>query len=316
MKFTTRAPAFDVEELFPFLRSRGKSAIRLHPRRKVNLPPDSSKFGGSIIWPRDEAFPEHPISGLKAVPLLQLRKQDVPEMPFPPSADLMQMLWFPVYGDSPLVFWRTLDSLTNTHLLEPSYPDRSRRFEFHESLAYIVHECAVHPERIIEYPNFFDELTESNLEAIENWEVTNGRLAHEHIYWSQLSTCPGSKVGGYPQWGWIDPWIPKNAEGQPLEFLMKFSDNEWEDEISRLRWQPIEDKNPNRYMQVIERESHREYEIIKTIKHGEPLTSDQEQALRVLSDPRSGIGTMLGHPMNIFLDRTVTPWQVVVDPPI
>jgi hypothetical protein len=308
MKFTTRAPAFDVEELFPFLRGRGKPAIRLHPRRKANLPPDSSKFGGSIIWPRDEEFPEHPISGLKAVPLLQLRKEDVPEMPFPPSADLMQMLWFPVYGDSPLVFWRTLDSLTNTHLLEPFYPDRSYGDFYHvnEYLAYIVEECAVHPERIIEYPNFFDELTEANLEAIENWEGTNGRLAHEDIYWSQLSICPGSKVGGYPQWGWSDPWIPKNAEGQPLEFLMKISGSEWDGGSSDKRWQPTELDSTNGY------------KLLLKMRDGDypSFTPEEKRDFEKLREACDAIGVMLNHPMNIFLDRTVTPWKVVVDPPV
>jgi hypothetical protein len=306
MKFTTRAPTFDVEELFPFLRGRGKPAIRLHPRRKANLPPDSSKFGGSIIWPRDEAFPEHPFIGLKAVPLLQLRKEDVPEMPFFPGSNLMQMLWFPTHGDPPLVFWRNLETLRDAIVLKPIYIPDEEGF----GIAYHVNECAIHPETVIEYPGIMDidELRDVEIQAFRDWETTTS-VAGEFTYSAQLSICPGSKVGGYPQWGWTDPDIPENAQGQPLEFLMKISDNEWDGGSSDERWQPLEDVTPSGYDFEEQLSDGTHYTRRK-------YTLEEEQELENLREARDAIGTMLAHPMNIFLDRTVTPWQVVVDPPV
>ena len=206
MKFTTHDPEFDVEQLFSFLRGRGLPTLRLHPRRQQNLPPNISKFGGEIIWSRDEPFPEDPYSEMKAVPVLQLRQEDFPNMPFMPETNLMQLLWIPQSSDSTgydpklEVFWRKLEAAENTALLEPDY---------HESEdMYRVAECAIHLERVIEYP-YIGELNKVEQQAICDWEATISprrslNFSPEAVYQYRLSTCPGSKVGGYPQWSGQD----------------------------------------------------------------------------------------------------------------
>ncbi len=170
--FTTRAPEFDVEHLFDFLRGRAKPARRLHPRRQLDLPPDVSKFGGAILWPHDEPFPEDPYSELRAVPVLQLLREDVPELEFFEDTDCLQILWYPEFYDADLylgpqveLHWRHRAKLKNAGLLEPVYWEDDNGFR--------VEECAIHPEIVLEYPYIWS-LSSTEQSAIRAWEKTQG----------------------------------------------------------------------------------------------------------------------------------------------
>jgi hypothetical protein len=314
MKFTTQRPEFDVEELFPFLRGRGLPTLRLHPRRQQDLPPDISKFGGNFIWSSDEPFPEDPYSEMKAVPVLQLRLEDVPHMPFPPNANLMQLLWIPQGYDSTYselkleVCWRNLETLENTVLLEPDYHD--------DEDMYRVEECAIHLEQVIEYP-YLGELSISEQQTIHDWEASISSplpqpLTPEPIYQYRLSTCPGSKVGGYPQWSGQDPIVPTNAQGQPLEYLLTISDNEW-DGGSFGRWRPIEQIAPPYGKTIFIEQPDGRFIQRQVFTDAEELENSNwdSQRYNQYNDDCNALSTYLKYGMNVYLDRSVNPWKVV-----
>ena len=313
MKFTTHKPEFDVEELFPFLRGRGLPTLRLHPRRQNNLPSDISKFGGNFIWSKDEAFPEDPYSEMKAVPVLQLRQEDAPSMPFPPNTNLMQLSWIPQSSDSTgydpklEVFWRKLEASENTVLLEPDYHEDEDMFR--------VEECAIHLENVIEYP-YLGELSIFERQAIHDWEATISPPLPPHfnpepVYQYQLSTCPGSKVGGYPDWSGQDPRIPMNAQGQPLEYLLTIADNEW-DGGSWGRWRPIEQIAPPYGKTIFIEQSDGRFiqrQVFTAEEEIENANWNSQKHDRYDND-RNALSTYLKYGMNVFLDRSVNPWTV------
>jgi uncharacterized protein YwqG len=313
MKFTTRKPEFDVEELFPFLRGLGLPTLRLHPRRQQNLPPNISKFGGNIVWSRDEPFPEDPYSEMKAIPVLQLRQKDVPNMPFMPETNLMQLLWIPQSSDSTgydpklEVFWRKLEASENTVVLEPDYHE--------DEDMYRVEECAIHLEQVIEYP-YVAELNANETQTIANWEASiaprKPPRTSEPIYQYRLSTCPGSKIGGYPQWSGQDPRVPTNAQGQPLEYLLTISDHEW-DGRSFGRWRPIEQIAPPDGKMVFTENadgSLSQRQEFTPVEELENLNWDL-QRYNQYNDDRNALGTYLKYGINVYLDRSVNPWKVV-----
>lgn len=314
MKFTTHDPEFDVEQLFPFLRGRGLPTLRLHPRRQQNLPADISKFGGNIIWSRDEPFPEDPYSEMKAVPVLQLRQEDVPNMPFMPETNLMQLLWIPQSSDSSgydpklEIFWRKLEAPENTVLLEPDYHEDEDGFR--------VEECAIHLESVIEYP-YIGVLGIAEQQAIRDWEATIApplphHFSSEPIYQYRLSTCPGSKVGGYPQWSGQDSHIPTNTRGQPLEYLLTIADDEW-DGGSWKRWRPIEQFAPPDGQRKFTENSDGSVTQSRAYTEAEELENarwDLQKYNRYHAN-QNALSTYLKYGMNVFLNRSVNPWTVV-----
>ncbi|HSI84810.1 MAG TPA: hypothetical protein VK970_13550, partial [Candidatus Methylacidiphilales bacterium] len=198
-RLLSQLPVIDVEERFPFLRGRGREAVRLHPRRRVGLNPLGSKIGGSIAWPCGEPFPICPERHCRAVPVMQLHKRDVPQLPFPPGTDLFQFLWYPQnyisrhagLGPGILLFWRDSSTLSQGHVLRPVY-------DLHE-YTYVVQECEINPEPIVEYP-CFDALSREEKQAISSRQGKNRKEDSRHTYSLCLSTAPGFKVGGYPSW--------------------------------------------------------------------------------------------------------------------
>jgi hypothetical protein len=125
-------------------------AIRLHPRRGLrSFDPGSSKMGWPFLWPSDEPWPvctqQDPgmlamaEAGVKQVdlttidvatqeivanvmgkwrdghnvpylPVLQLRRTEYPDLPFPDDTDLFQLLWCPMIhfegNGGFLLYWR------------------------------------------------------------------------------------------------------------------------------------------------------------------------------------------------------------------
>lgn len=117
----------NVEELFPELRPWRREAIRLHPRSGQPTCHDSS-VGGPPLWPQEQPWPvckgEHydrdtgePYEGeVYLAPIVQLHQVDVPDAPFPPGRDLLQVLWCPYdHGELlcplPQVYWRSSPSV-------------------------------------------------------------------------------------------------------------------------------------------------------------------------------------------------------------
>lgn len=247
MTRTTPPPPFDVASLWPEAAGLRRATVRLHPRCDPTVGPDQSSMGGPIRWPRDVPWPEcdlphedysgfsgarpaRPDPGTRYVPILQLLESDVPELPFRDGTDVFQLLWCPndhTQAFSMLcraVWWAREQLLDAT---APPAPTVARD-------DYVPRPCSVHPEPVDEYPGF-EDLPDDLQSRVGAWE--DGQESTP--YQSALSTAPGSKVGGHPQWFQGPEW-PTCPAGHEMEHLLTISDHEF-DGGTWQRWLPIEE---------------------------------------------------------------------------
>lgn len=250
MTRTTQPPRFSVPELAPSLVALARETVRLHPRQGAEPAADASKIGGSFVWPADEPWPTcdlpHPgwefgasgmtpitkPSGGPYVTVLQLRRDDVPELGFPADADLFQLLWCPndhepLFGPVCRAYWR------RSAAIEPPYANAPRPMVADDD--YLPAPCVLHPERVTEYPDP-SELPDDAKERIYAWEAESGAQA---VYQYELSVADGTKVAGHV--GWIqEPEIPSCPNGHPMEHLLTVASAEF-DGGSWPRWLAVED---------------------------------------------------------------------------
>ncbi|MFJ5925034.1 DUF1963 domain-containing protein [Kitasatospora sp. NPDC092948] len=226
----------DVEVLFPELAVLRRDAVRLHPRRG-EPGADESSLGGPVRWPRSEPWPHcadaHP-RGAGPVPLVQLLAVDMPELPFPDGADVLQVLWCPYdheeyYALRPQLYWWH-GSRSDLEPADPPRPDGARG-------NYLPDPCVPHPERIVEYPSWDlpEELYDALRERFEQVEEDTG-----WSYESHLSVADGTKAGGYPAWGQDADWPDCPQCGRRTDHLQSIGSAEF-DGASWRTWLAVED---------------------------------------------------------------------------
>ncbi|WTW97760.1 hypothetical protein OG216_32420 [Streptomycetaceae bacterium NBC_01309] len=234
MSFVSPPPMLDIARLFPELEPLARTTVRLHPRRGNPGVRDSS-VSGPLLWPADEPWPwcmassEH--DGPNAYqPLLQVFARDAPTMFFPDGCDLLQLLWCPneacsPTGDAlagcprPLARWRASSDVTD---VQGSAPEPEVVFDEW----FPRNPCVVSPEPVTEYP-YLTDLPQELRERIRAWEPTVGLPGHEGSYQSSLSTVPGTKTGGHPQWGaLVDPYWPDCVCGRRMTYLLTVNSDE------------------------------------------------------------------------------------------
>jgi hypothetical protein len=254
---TTPPPRFDAPALFPDLAGLARTAVRLHPRRGPEPPMDASKIGGRILWPADEPWPEcqyHDAAGNAAgnspprryifAAVLQLRERDVPELGFPPGKDVFQLLWCPNdHRQYPApycrAYWRAAADVTDSLARLPA-PGWAEEW-------YVPKPCALHPERVTEYPGF-DNLPEALQERVLAWQAELeergedlGDVEDGAVYEWELSVADGTKVVGYVNWI-QGPEVPTCTCGRPMEHLLTVASGEFHGGNWR-RWCPLEDQH-------------------------------------------------------------------------
>jgi hypothetical protein len=226
--------------VIPFART----TVRLHPRKGS---PDAgqSSVGGPLLWPADEPWPtcgqadldDHPDedAGVPLVPVLQLRFEDIPELPFPEGTDILQVLWCPFDHDPwsaprPQLYWRRRADIGARREAMP---------DTHEDAdpAYIPDQCVVDPERVTEYPahDLPRDVWSQIGETVEQIEADTGWQ-----YDTDLAVASGTKTGGYPGWTQSPDW-PVCDCGTRMEHLLTVAS--WE--FSRgdeKRWIPLQDR--------------------------------------------------------------------------
>lgn len=268
---TTPPPRLDPVAAFPELAPLARTTVRLHPRRAPDGPIDASKMGGNFLWPLAEPWPaddesrinemnrgtvhneEPPIlpgTSIPYAPILQLRAEDFPEMPFPAGADLFQLLWFPYWVQFPpddeeimsildhRTYWRRADGIGERRSRNPAMVRR-----FHGEFA---HPCRLHPERVTEYPSAFD-LNAKLERRINKWKRTP-KIADEddepidYYHW-ECSVCPSTKIGGYLYYIQGKHKPPTCACGRGMDHLLTVALDEWSG-CTEQRWRPIEEGGP------------------------------------------------------------------------
>jgi hypothetical protein len=184
--------------------------------------PGSSKMGWPFLWPANEPWPvcthgPGVLASLKCdlpyLPVLQLRRDAFPDLPFPSDTDLFQLLWCPmlhfVGDDGFLLYWR-----------------RSRDVEISRSepLPRTIHfspiiSCVLDPEKIPDYPNhlelgYLPDTTDEDGDELwgeEEWDAMN-----------DLGPASGTKLFGFPRWEQHPdyPICPKCAKQMKLLLSM------------------------------------------------------------------------------------------------
>jgi hypothetical protein len=264
---TTPLPRANVLDALPELANQTATAIRLHPRRGDVPGLAASKLGGVFLWPDDESWPTMPSqrpqwwadnfefgdwswdfpdgTPIALMSVLQINADDVPDFPFPPGKDLLQLLWYPLdmemppYHCAPRVFWRTSATVTRPLMTMPP--------STHAHPGYILKPCTLTFERVIEYPPV-QELGEEQVARLDRWLDKLGEIEFEDkgyqgkdtLYQYELSVCPGNKLGGYVCWQ-QDPERQTCDAGHRMEHLLTVTDMEV-DGGTWPRWLPAEDR--------------------------------------------------------------------------
>ena len=246
MARTTPSRPVDVEALFPEVVSYRREATRLHPRRGEPGVRDSS-VGGPLLWPAHEPWPHcldahpkigfdpQPLGPVPLVPVLQLYAADVPDLPFPPGTDLLQLLWCPYdhepyYAPRPELHWRATD-INGLLLAYPPHPTGAPG-------NHMPAPCVLHPERVIEYPQWDlpEQLREALDERFDRLEESTG-----WSYWYDLSIAPGIKTGGYPGWAQEPDWPDCDGCGKRMDHLLTIDSAEFDGGTAHA-WLPEEDR--------------------------------------------------------------------------
>ncbi|MFF4877973.1 hypothetical protein [Micromonospora sp. NPDC000668] len=180
-----------------------------------------SRDGGPVVGYRYVPR-EHPASN-PMVALAQLRAEDVPDLPRPGGADLLQVLWCPFehsegpWGPTVKLRWRREAELTDL-LAEPPRGEVGTD-------GYVPRPCRLHPEQVVEYP-YPEELPEDLRRLVDEDED------EEYV---DTFMAPGWKVGGYANWSLTDLGptpCPRCAGPTTLTLVIDSSERGTE------RWQP------------------------------------------------------------------------------
>jgi hypothetical protein len=236
---STRESDVDPAKLIPGLAGWAKVCVRLHPR-PGDPSPQSSHIGGSMIWPQGEAMPFCEQHQMQFIPVLQINADDVPELPFPDGARMLQVVWCPMIheieyssgydysGPFAMVFWRgAMENQTLTQMCAPVSLSESGN-------PYAPSPCTINPERVTEYPDTEELSGEIRSAILACSEFTSAEYGYG------LSVARGWKIGGWPSWHSTDlqDLYCDLCHGK-LDLLVKFDTSEWDG--GSERWHPYED---------------------------------------------------------------------------
>ncbi|KJS60504.1 hypothetical protein [Streptomyces rubellomurinus] len=181
------------------------------------------------------------------LPVAQLYARDIPGLPCPDGADLLQVLWCPLEHEpeelpAARLVWRSAAEVGAVLPVPPEPAHLSNHGD------YVPEPCVLHPEVVTEYPAP-GELEPGLAERIEDWcvrELTGAdpRYQQEYqfrAYYSfELSVAPGWKAGGWGPWGFRDPWVMRcGACESVMSPLLTISSGQ----LDGSGWDPVEDRD-------------------------------------------------------------------------
>ncbi|WP_037901061.1 hypothetical protein [Streptomyces sp. NRRL S-350] len=148
-----------------------------------------------VNWRTHRMVPEQPAARTALIPLVHLRAEDAPHLPWPEGTDRLQVLWCPndhddlqdpryYHGPNVELHWQRAADLA------PAAPPAPRRRDD----SYLPTPCAVRPEQIADLPDR-DELPDELHTAAEEFAQRHGIEYHRF-----LACAEGWKVGGWPSW--------------------------------------------------------------------------------------------------------------------
>ncbi|WP_156937613.1 hypothetical protein [Haloglycomyces albus] len=142
------------------------------------------------------------------LPVLQVYRSDVLDLPFPDQYDLLQLLWCPYdhtdihppYNPAPLLIWRD-STVINSSIESPPLPSLVGLDN------YVPEPCVLEPEEVTEYPD--DRELEANQPDLSTQIDTyiDKAAMDEFSYIDAFASAPGWKLFGHGgEWGAIDPY--------------------------------------------------------------------------------------------------------------
>jgi hypothetical protein len=191
------------------LKNLERTAVLLHPRHSEEPGEDRSKLGGIFCWPADEAWPHCVEHHVPFAPILQLRRDEFPELEFKAGTNLMQLLWCP--GERLVTKWTIVwRDRSSVRRVRAKIPTAENAFPGNLPLP-----CRLFPERVVEYPDYYElpreikeRLPSRAPDAVvadfkETRRDHDEKTFHEGLqlysdvfqnnYW-------GIKLGGWPRW--------------------------------------------------------------------------------------------------------------------
>ncbi|MER5491651.1 hypothetical protein [Streptomyces sp. NPDC002490] len=218
-------PPLDISRLVPELAPLARRTTVLRPKRGAPTPQESS-LGGPLLWPRDTPWPfcdrrDHhdgvgtvPPGPVPMVPVLQLFARDVPDLPFPEGADVLQLLWCtllhpdePSEAVRPALHWRTESAIVPSG--RPDEVPRPADGEYEAD--FLPNPCTLSPVEALDHPH--RDLSEELRTLVLRAEEEHG------FFLTELACVLESKVGGYPAWTQLPDW-PSCAAGHRMAHLL------------------------------------------------------------------------------------------------
>jgi hypothetical protein len=165
------------------------------------------------------------------VPVVQLYAQDVPGLPRPGGANLLQVLWCPFdheddgYVPISVLRWRVAAEVNDPLTVPPGPAAVDDN--------YLPQPCVLYPETVTEYPAPHC-LPRDLPEQVHAWEKRE-----DQKYQYELSVASGCKAGGHAPWSFSDSFPMSCPDcGADVEPLLTIASSEWDGNTS---WQPAED---------------------------------------------------------------------------
>ncbi|MEV4510090.1 hypothetical protein AB0K00_14135 [Dactylosporangium sp. NPDC049525] len=207
--------------------------VELHEEIAAFVGPGFSGWGttnnGPVVGRRTVDAPHPTPTPLIAV--AQLRAADIPDLPRPDGADLLQILWCPFdhadtnWGPALALRWRREADVTEPFLAPPTGDVGEDE--------YVPEPCRLYPEQVVDYP-FCQELPADLQDRLK---------ADERYLYSAIA--PGWKVGGYASWHVTDlQATPCPQCAAPTNLLFVIDSKEY-DSATREYWQPLDDPDPD-----------------------------------------------------------------------
>ncbi|MFI9291862.1 hypothetical protein [Streptomyces gardneri] len=180
-------------------RTRGSSVMTAEEDEVRTRIMDGASAIDLKTWERIRTVSEHPATPAPMIPVLQLHAQDVPDLPLPEGADLLQLLWCPddhaeppgqPHYWGPNVEMRHRAAASVGTVAAPPRPEHSRN-------VYLPRPCVLDPVRVVDLPAE-DELPAELVGTAHAWADARA-VAYRH-----LACLRGWKAGGRPSWHLTD----------------------------------------------------------------------------------------------------------------
>lgn len=219
-----------------------RTAVRLRPYPDERVKTASSHMGGRFLGNATDTWPACEHHNTPMIGILQIRKDDVADLPFRGDESVFQLMWCPFNHMDfacPLVQTRWL---TDEEAIDSGTDNPEARRGWHE---YAPRTCRFYPHKIDELPNLHWKSFEKDARQLVDWLRGQGEYElDEAKYGEYLTDEPryrdmtlhrlllgpsiGTKVGGYPDWIQDEETPICEHCSEPMTHLLTVASADWD----------------------------------------------------------------------------------------